>query len=97
MRAYETLLMDYPDGHRLSRDEWQWIVQHHFRCPNAKRGGLIGEYAKYTYLTQEGHAKMEISACHLQWPTSESGQSPSVGNGGSAQERCRGLGNAPSP
>lgn len=65
----ETVLRQYPDGHRLSRDSRQWIVQHPHTCPNARRGPKGNfAYAKYTYLTQEANARMEVSACHLEWP-----------------------------
>ena len=65
--SYEVVLTQYPDGHRLSRDSRQWIVQHPPRCLNAKRGNLLSDYAKYTYFTQEWTAQEKIRACHLLW------------------------------
>ena len=67
----ERALDQWPDGHRLTADRWQWIVHHPRTCENAHRGPKGSyAYAKQTYFTQEANAKQELRDCHLARATS---------------------------
>ena len=65
----DQLLYTWPDGHRLLRDKWQWVVRHPRGCKNAFRGssghGGMARYAPATYLTQPENAVAELKACRL--------------------------------
>ena len=54
----ETRLQEWPDGHTLLRDKWQWIVKHPKGCPN-------GGPRQATYLMTEHGLLIELEGCHV--------------------------------
>ena len=54
----ETRLQEWPDGHTLLRDKWQWIVRHPAGCGN-------GEGPHVTYFFAEDGLREELSGCHI--------------------------------
>ena len=64
----EKVLQSWTDKHQLLRDRRQWIVKHPAKCANARRGNLVQDYAKATYLTQEANMRRELKACGVSLP-----------------------------
>lgn len=83
----DAIFQVFPDGHEIRQDKWQKIVKHPVRCTNAKRGNLIGDYAKYTYFISEHGFQSELRACHLPFSTARTTQSSRLGNRGTAEKR----------
>ena len=70
MRSGERLLHEWVDGHKLTRDRYQWIVRHHSRCKNARRGVHLDSkaFAQFTYLTSYEGIVKELKDCRLDVP-----------------------------
>lgn len=62
----DTLMQEWPDGHKLFLGGGQWTVRHNHKCKNAKRGiGNNFAYAKETYFRQKGNMEAELRTCQV--------------------------------
>ena len=55
-------MKELPNGHKMGRDMWQFVIRHPNTCKQREKATITGEY---TYITQKNNLPWELRQCGM--------------------------------